>query len=84
MTIKKRLARSNLAMLVIPLLAAAALGLLAVGAALLLLRGELTVLHDAVEQAESVLHGFKLTLCLYAAVVAALPANRLGRGIPTI
>ena len=72
MTIKKRLARSNLMMLVIPLLAAAVLVLLAAGAALLLLRGELAVLHDAMEQAESVLHGFKLTLCLYAAMVAAL------------
>lgn len=72
MTIKKRLTRSNLMMLAIPLLVAAVLALLAAGAALLLLRGELTVLHDAMEQAESVLHGFKLTLCLYAAVVAAL------------
>ena len=72
MTIKKRLTRSNLMMLAIPLLVAAVLALLAAGAALLLLRGELTVLHDTMEQAESVLHGFKLTLCLYAAVVAAL------------
>ena len=72
MTIEKRLRRSNIAMLVIPLLAAAVLALLAAGAALVLLRGELDVLHEAVEQAESVLHGFKLTLCLYAAVVAAL------------
>ena len=38
MTIKKRLARSNIAMLVIPLLAAAVLLLLGVGAAVLLLR----------------------------------------------
>ena len=71
MTIKKRLTRSNLMMLAIPLLVAAVLALLAAGAALLL-RGELTVLHDAMEQAESVLHGFKLTLCAYAAVAVLL------------
>lgn len=38
MTIKKRLARSNIAMLVIPILTAAALVLLGIGAALVLLR----------------------------------------------
>ena len=52
MTIKKRLARSNIAMLVIPILAAAVLLLLGLGAALLLLRGNLMTLHDAVEQIE--------------------------------
>ncbi len=67
MTIKKRLARSNIAMLVIPLLVAAALVLLGVGAAALLLRENMTTLHDAAEQIEGVLHGFKLTLSLYAA-----------------
>ena len=72
MTIRKRLARSNIAMLVIPILAAALLLLLGLGAALLLLRGNLMTLHDAAEQIESVLHGFKLTLCVYAAVAAAL------------
>ena len=72
MTIRKRLARSNIAMLVIPILTAAVLALLGLGAALLLLRGNLMTLHDAAEQIESVLHGFKLTLCVYAAVAAAL------------
>ncbi len=72
MTIKKRLARSNIAMLVIPILAAAVLLLLGLGAALLLLRGNLLTLRDAVEQIEHVLHGFKLTLCAYAAVAVLL------------
>ena len=72
MTIRKRLARSNIAMLVIPILAAALLLLLGLGAALLLLRGNLMTLHDAVEQIESVLHGFKLTLAVFATVAAAL------------
>ena len=71
MTIKKRLARSNIAMLVIPILAAAVLLLLGLGAALLL-RGNLLTLRDAVEQIEHVLHGFKLTLCAYAAVAVLL------------
>ena len=72
MTIRKRLARSNIAMLVIPILAAALLLLLGLGAVLLLLRGNLMTLHDAVEQIESVLHGFKLTLCAFAAVAVLL------------
>ena len=72
MTIRKRLARSNIAMLMIPIFTAAVLALLRLGAALLLLRGNLMTLHDAAEQIESVLHGFKLTLCVYAAVAAAL------------
>ena len=67
MTIKKRLVRSNIAMLAIPLLVAAALVLLGAGAAALLLRENMTTLHDAAEQIEGVLHGFKLTLSLYAA-----------------
>lgn len=71
MTIKKRLARSNIAMLVIPLLVAAAL-LLGVGAVLLLLRENMTTLHDAMEQMERVLHGFKLTLSIYAAAAVAV------------
>ena len=50
------------------------LALLGLGAALLLLRGNLMTLHDAAEQIESVLHGFKLTLCVYAAVAALLLA----------
>ena len=72
MTIGKRLARSNIAMLVIPILAAALLLLLGLGAALLLLRGNLMTLHDAVEQIETVLHGFKLTLSAFAAVAVLL------------
>lgn len=72
MAIKKRLARSNIAMLVIPILTAAALALLGIGAVLVLLRGNLVTLHDAVEQIEDVLHGFKLTLAIFAAVAAVL------------
>lgn len=72
MTIRKRLARSNIAMLVIPIFAAALLLLLGLGAALLLLRGNLMTLHDAVEQIEAVLHGFKLTLSVFAAVAVLL------------
>ena len=72
MTIKKRLARSNIAMLAIPLMTAAVLAALAACGALVLLRGDLAVLHDAVEQAESVLHGFKLTLCLGGALLVLL------------
>ncbi len=72
MTIKKRLARSNIAMLVIPILAAAVLLLLGLGAALLLLRCNLLTLREAVVQIEHVLHGFKLTLCGYAAVAVLL------------
>lgn len=72
MTIRKRLARSNIAMLVIPILTAALLFLLGLGAALILLQDNMTTLHDVVEQMEGVLHGFKRTLCLYAALAAAL------------
>lgn len=48
MTIEKRLARSNIAMLAIPLITAA----LAACGTLVLLRGDLAVLYDAVQQAE--------------------------------
>lgn len=73
MTIKKRLAQSNIAMLVIPLLTAAVLLLLlGLGAALLLLRENMTTLHDAMKQMEGVLHGFKLTLSLFAAAASAV------------
>ena len=72
MTIRKRLLRSNIAMLMIPILAAVLLLLLGLGAAVLLLRGNLMTLHDAAEQIEGVLHGFKLNLCFYAAVAAVL------------
>ena len=81
MTIKKRLARSNLAMFVIPVLAAAAVLALGFGAALVLLERTylpqlgltLRDLHRTGEQIEGVLSGFKVFLCIYAgAVVAAL------------
>ena len=72
MTIKKRLARANIAMLAIPIFTAAVLLLLGLGAAVLLLRGNLFTLHGAMEQIESVLHGFKRTLLVFAAVAAAL------------
>ena len=52
--------------------AAAALLLLGLGAVLLLLRENMTTLHDAAEQIEGVLHGFKRTLTLYAAAAAVL------------
>lgn len=45
MTIKKQLAQSNIAMLVIPLLTAAVLLLLGLGAALLLLRENMPSVH---------------------------------------
>lgn len=48
MTIQKRLARSNIAMLAIPLITAT---VLAACGTLVLLRGDLAVLYDAVEQA---------------------------------
>ena len=81
MTIKKRLARSNLAMFVIPVLAAAAVLALGFGAALVLLDRTylpqlgitLRDLHRTGEQIESDLSGFKVFLCIYAgAVIAAL------------
>ena len=81
MTIKKRLARSNLAMFVIPVLAAAAVLALGFGAALVLLERTylpqlgltLRDLHRTGEQIESVLSGFKVFLCIYAgAVITAL------------
>ena len=75
MTIKKRLARSNIAMLVIPILTAAALALLGIGAVLVLLRGNLVTLHDAVEQIEDVLHGFKLTLLSSGGAIWLLAAG---------
>ncbi len=81
MTIKKRLTRSNLAMFLIPVLAAAAVLLLGLGAAVLLLDRvylprlglSLGDLHRTGEQIEGILSGFKVFLCLYAgAVIAAL------------
>ena len=81
MTIKKRLARSNIAMFVIPVLAAAVVLALGLGAAVVLLDRvylprlgvTLHVLHQTGEQLEGLLSGFKVFLCIYAgAVVAAL------------
>lgn len=81
MTIKKRLARSNLAMFVLPALAAAVVLALGFAAALILLervylpRLGITLgdLHQTGEQIESFLRGFKGFLCIYAgAVIAAL------------
>ena len=81
MTIKKRLARSNLAMFVIPVLAAAVVLALGFSAALVLLERTylpqlgltLRDLHRTGEQIESVLSGFKIFLFIYVgAVVAAL------------
>lgn len=63
MTIRKRLAHSNIAMLVIPLLTAAVL---------VLLRGDIVALHDALEQVESLLHGFKALLAVYLTAMTLL------------
>lgn len=81
MTIQRRLVRSNVAMFFLPVLAAAAVFAVGFGVALVLLEFvylprlglSLRELHETVEQAEHLLHGFKIFLCLYAgAVVAAL------------
>lgn len=81
MTIKKRLARSNLAMFVIPVLAAAVVFVIGFAAALVLLERvylprlgiTLSDLHQTGEQVEGILSGFKMFLCIYAgAVIAAL------------
>ena len=81
MTIKKRLARSNLAMFVIPILAAAVVFAIGFAVALVLLEQiylprlgiTLSDLHQTGEQIEGILSGFKMFLCIYAgAVIAAL------------
>lgn len=81
MTIKKRLARSNLAMFVIPVLAAAVVFVIGFAVALVLLERvylprlgiSLSDLHQTGEQVEGILSGFKMFLCIYAgAVIAAL------------
>lgn len=81
MTIKKRLARSNLAMFIIPVLVAAVVLAIGFAAAIALLERTylpqlgitLRDLHQTGEQIESVLSGFKVFLCIYAgAVIAAL------------
>lgn len=79
MTIKKRLARSNLAMFVIPVLAAAVVLAFGFGAALVLLdriylpRLGLTLydLNRTGEQIEDIFFEFKAFLCIYAGAVAA-------------
>ena len=81
MTIKKRLARSNIAMFVIPVLVAAVLLLIGLGIGFVLLERvylpqlgiSLQELHQTGEQIESLLSGSAAILCVYAgAVVAAL------------
>lgn len=81
MTIKKRLARSNIAMFVIPVLVAAVLMLIGIGIILVLLEKvwlprlgiSLVELHQTGEQIEHLLSGFTSILCVYAgAVIAAL------------
>ena len=78
MTIKKRLARSNIAMFVIPVLAAAVLLLIGLGIGFLLLKHvylpqlgiSLQELHQTGEQIEKMLHDSAAILCVYAGAVA--------------
>lgn len=81
MTVKKRLVRSNLIMLVIPVMTAGVLLVIGLGAALLLLQTvylpqmglSLRELHQTGEQIETLLSGLETFICIYAgAVVAAL------------
>ena len=81
MTIKKRLARSNIAMFVIPVLVAAMLLFVGMAIAWVLLERvylpqlgiSLQELHQTGEQIESLLSGSAAVLCIYAgAVVTAL------------
>ena len=81
MTIKKRLARSNLMMLVIPVLTAGVLLVIGLAAALFLLQTvylpqmglSLRELHQTGEQIETLLSGLETFACVYAgAVIAAL------------
>ena len=79
MTIKKRLARSNIVMLVIPVLVAAVLLLIGMGIGFTLLERvylpqlgiSLSELHQTGEQLESLLSGSAALLCVYAGAVAA-------------
>ena len=79
MTIKKRLARSNIVMLVIPVLVAAVLLLIGMGIGFTLLERvylpqlgiSLSELHQTGEQLESLLSGSAAILCAYAGAVAA-------------
>ena len=81
MTLKKRLALSNIAMFVIPVLAAAVLLLIGMGIGFILLTQvylpqlgiSLQELHQTGEQIEQMLSDSAVILCVYAgAVVAAL------------
>ena len=88
MTIRKRLARSNLAMLVIPVLVAAVLLLIGLAIGYVLLRQvylpqlgvTLQQLHQTGEQMERLLSGPAAIACIYAGAVAA--ALGLAIGIP--
>ena len=81
MTIKKRLARSNIAMFLIPILVAGVLLLLGMGLCFILLERvwlpqlgiSLWELHQTGEQIEQLLSDSAAILCVYAgAVIAAL------------
>ena len=81
MTIKKRLARSNLVMLVVPVVTAGILLIVGLAAALLLLQTvylpkmglSLRELHQTGEQIEALLSGLETFVCVYGgAVIAAL------------
>lgn len=81
MTIKKRLARSNLVMLVVPVLTAGVLLVIGLGLALFLLQTvylprmglSLWELHQTGEQIETLLSGLETFACVYAgALFAAL------------
>ena len=79
MTTKKRLARSNLMMLVIPILTAGVLLVIGLAAALFLLQTvylprmglSLRELHQTGEQIETLLSGLETFVCIYAGVVIA-------------
>ncbi len=79
MTIQRRLARSNIAMFFLPVMAAAVVFAVGFGVALALLEFvylprlglSLRELHETGEQIEHLLHGFKIFLCLYAGLVVA-------------
>ena len=79
MTIQKRLARSNLMMLVIPVLTAGVLLVIGLAAALFLLQTiylpqmglSLRELHQTGEQIETLLSGLETFVCGYAGVVIA-------------
>lgn len=75
MTIKKRLARSNIAMLVIPLLTSAVL-LLGLGAALLLLRENMPSVHTVAYPSGSARLAASIPASL--AAFSAIPVVMLG------